>query len=523
MTRCMASFARLILVTAAAASRCDFQRVSADSLTKGFAKIHNEPLLITDTAWSRANASQKAFRQIFGRLPVQLTRNLEFQSRVGSKPEAINSTFGAWVDSLAQGDVPYLFEFCHHALCEEMESAYGVPELLQESSMRMYLSAGKVAKGVAFHQHRQTWGLLLAGRKVWYVAPPLQLSVPPFRHKEEAELEGISSLQRCEQEEGEVVYLPRDWWHATFNKADWNLAIGGQGQIAGSAFQANRGELDAKAVKKMSKMERDSLRRSAVENGHVDALELLIAAKALVFPSLKGWTALHDASKADAAVLDLLLDQRLDLNAAETGGKTVAHNNPSKEALELLLLNRADLSVVDQGAVTVAHEAAFRGHVGSLQLLAKAGISRSEPCSNGATPAHFAAAEGHAAVLRELLSSRVDLTKPDFAGGSLAHHAASQGHLPALRLLLDEGLPSGADQFGRTLMHEAAASGVGQVLTELRARGFGADARGAQMAAEGGHVAVLKQLASWGVDVKSVDRGSVHSSEVLEFLHGSEL
>ena len=314
MTRCMASFARLLV--AAAASRCDFQRVPAaagrepcsrykacfqgvgfglplvfwrsnsgfrcdvwrhcgetpnskttpqqgplfvlgaeDSLTKGFAKIHNEPLLITDTAWSRANASQKAFRQIFGRLPVQLTRNLEFQSRVGSKPEAINSTFGAWVDSLAQGDVPYLFEFCHHALCEEMESAYGVPELLQESSMRMYLSAGKVAKGVAFHQHRQTWGLLLAGRKVWYVAPPLQLSVPPFRHKEEAELEGISSLQRCEQEEGEVVYLPRDWWHATFNKADWNLAIGGQGQIAGSAFQANRGELDAKAVKKMSKME----------------------------------------------------------------------------------------------------------------------------------------------------------------------------------------------------------------------------------------------------------------------------
>ena len=53
----------------------------------------------------------------------------------------------------------------------------------------------------------------------------------------------------------------------------------------------------------MRSKERDSLRRSAVENGHVDALELLITAKALVFPSLKGWTALHDASKADAAVL----------------------------------------------------------------------------------------------------------------------------------------------------------------------------------------------------------------------------
>lgn len=39
---------------------------------------------------------------------------------------------------------------------------------------------------------------------------------------------------------------------------------------------------------------------------------------------------------------------------------------------------------------------------------------------------------------------------------------------------------------------QAASSGVGRVLTELRARGFGADARGAQMAAEGGHVAVLR-------------------------------
>ena len=32
--------------------------------------------------------------------PVQLTRNIEFQSRSGTKPEAVNTTFGAWVETL---------------------------------------------------------------------------------------------------------------------------------------------------------------------------------------------------------------------------------------------------------------------------------------------------------------------------------------------------------------------------------------------------------------------------------------
>ena len=113
------------------------------------------------------------------------------------------------------------------------------------------MNTGTVAKGVAFHQHRQTWGWLLAGSKVWYVAAPGTLQFQPHRHVEEAKLQS-AGVQRCVQEEGEIVFLPRDWWHATFNKADWNLAIGGQGEISSRAYEAVRGA-DAAKIRKLPK------------------------------------------------------------------------------------------------------------------------------------------------------------------------------------------------------------------------------------------------------------------------------
>ena len=39
-----------------------------------------------------------------------------------------------------------------------------------------------------------------------------------------------AGLSKCVQDEGEVVYLPDMWWHATFNEGDWALAVGGQGE-----------------------------------------------------------------------------------------------------------------------------------------------------------------------------------------------------------------------------------------------------------------------------------------------------
>jgi len=225
------------------------------SLEEGFEKEHMSPLLIEGTTWNSANASRDAFRRVFEHIPVQLTRNIEFQSRSGTKPEAVNTTFGAWVETLSEEDsIPFVFEFCNGALCQKIESSFGIPEYLKKSCMILYINAGKTSNGVAFHQHWQTWGHLLAGKKMWYVSPPGNTPSRPFRYENENQLMK-DGFQVCEQNEGEIVFLPKDWWHATFNKADWNLAIGGQGGIGIGEYDAAR-KLDETKLKAMSKEER---------------------------------------------------------------------------------------------------------------------------------------------------------------------------------------------------------------------------------------------------------------------------
>ena len=228
-------------------------------MPQGFEQEFAEPLVIEGAHFKHENASRSAFRKLFGDNPVLLTRNVEFQSRAGTKPEAVNSTFGAWMDTLSEKEsIPYVFEFCNGDLCPKIESSFGIPDFLKASSMILYLNAGKAANGVAFHQHWQTWGLLLAGQKTWYVSPPGKTPRHPHRYSDESTLSTLATarggLLRCLQEEGEIVFLPKDWWHATFNKADWNLAIGGQGRIEGGIYDAAR-SLDGTKLKKMSKEE----------------------------------------------------------------------------------------------------------------------------------------------------------------------------------------------------------------------------------------------------------------------------
>ena len=225
------------------------------SLEEGFEKEHTTPLLIEGTAGNTANASRDAFRRVFAANRVQLTRNIEFQSRSGTKPEAVNTTFGEWVDTLSEeNSIPFVFEFCNGALCNQIESSFGIPEYLKKSCMILYINAGKASNGVAFHQHWQTWGHLLAGKKIWYVSEPSNIPFRPYRYADEEQL-AKAGFQVCEQNEGEVVFLPKDWWHATFNKADWNLAIGGEGGLASGEYDAAH-KFDEAKLKTMSTEER---------------------------------------------------------------------------------------------------------------------------------------------------------------------------------------------------------------------------------------------------------------------------
>ena len=84
--------------------------------------------------------------------------------------------------------------------------------------------AGPRGSGVSLHQHTSAWNALVRGRKRWYLLPPLTMWGPTDLPTREW-LRTVYPIMRqrgdplyeCAQEEGEVIYVPGDWYHATLN------------------------------------------------------------------------------------------------------------------------------------------------------------------------------------------------------------------------------------------------------------------------------------------------------------------
>ena len=65
------------------------------------------------------------------------------------------------------------------------------------------------------------------------VAPPQErLPLHPHRYHDEQTLLRLRGLQYCTQQPGTAVILPDGYWHATYQKGPWSLAIGGQGLVS---------------------------------------------------------------------------------------------------------------------------------------------------------------------------------------------------------------------------------------------------------------------------------------------------
>lgn len=115
-----------------------------------------------------------------------------------------------------------------------------------------------VAVGHGMHRHAAAWLAQLAGRKVWWIAPPgapmagVELrnaaGRPNFPYKALSEEEGgwpcawllrqdlvptgNVTVRRCVQHPGAVMVLPAGWWHMTCSLDAFNIAVGGQDAVA---------------------------------------------------------------------------------------------------------------------------------------------------------------------------------------------------------------------------------------------------------------------------------------------------
>lgn len=344
-----------------------------------------------------------------------------------------------------------LFENHWHRVHRALRGAYEIPQQLSCVGERPVFVAGRRGTGLSFQRHSESWMAQAFGRKVWVLVPgtnprPTQRRAwwrilpldggggrprcgwcakraAPGRQRDKLEWMGgketssndssgsraaaatLTSLppnpslppdtRICLAHPGDVVFVPKGWWHASVNIDDLNLGIGWEGSCHG---------WDA-AMK-------------AVLTGDVEAVERwCTSGEPVTMGALK-----LAAQAGDSAMVKMLL---------EKGG-----------GLKVLR---------EQGAGDVVVAAADTGQVEMLEMLRDAGanVAFAKDSALQSTALHCAAKCGHVRMFSWLLSAKADIEEADSYGKPM-HYAAYHGHIEVLSVLMSakasiEGSTSCAD------------------------------------------------------------------------------
>lgn len=107
---------------------------------------------------------------------------------------------------------------------------YAVPDLVQHVNSFAILSTMTRGQSHEFHKHGESWIAQAAGHKVWYFLPPTVER--PTKVNACGYLDGTVTpppgITTCTQSPGDVIWFPKDWYHATCSLSEWNIAIGAQ-------------------------------------------------------------------------------------------------------------------------------------------------------------------------------------------------------------------------------------------------------------------------------------------------------
>jgi len=316
---------------------------------------------------------------------------------------------------------PYVFSWFSG---QQLYKALPIPVDLMKSFMwHGFLSIGHyptkktTGVGIGLHVHDATWVAQVAGTKTWVVAPPGNPPGAPYQ-KYEA-YSASDRLQRCTQHEGEIVFLPGGWWHATENRG-WSFAYGFQRSNFYDNVPASAHRLIAQAaIGNVAALEdanlqrsRDSLAEIAFVNGHVEVVNFLDKEAALSKDQLRMGLEIS-AMSAHASLFQLLMPRTISKKKNfPKWAKPVAEGavaGGSEEILRLLLDARASVHKPDDEGQRPLHLAAKRGHACCVQLLLQKRANKDDKNSYGLTPLQLASEPGAAHTsVRRLLESRDD-------------------------------------------------------------------------------------------------------------------
>jgi len=139
----------------------------------------------------------------------------------------------------------------------------GLPAVPGKGFPNPVLSLGARGEGTSLHRHGHAMLGLLSGRKLWLVAP--ETVNPPMRtlrwdhwarHMKWPFVRNLTDNGRwtlCVQEPGDVIILPKGWWHGTANLKE-GLGIGRQNAIYRKVYQE-----DSKRLKNIAETDADNL------------------------------------------------------------------------------------------------------------------------------------------------------------------------------------------------------------------------------------------------------------------------
>jgi len=181
------------------------------------------------------------------------------------------------------------------------------------------------------------------------------------------------------------------------------------------------------------------------------------------------------AEQGDRATVRALLQQGIDVNAAQGGGTTALHwaaRANDVEMAEMLLYAGANVRATTRlGAHTPLLFASKHGNASMVETLLAAGADASDATTTGATVLMFASASGSIESVRLLLDREPDVNARESSGGQTAlMFAAANGRHPVIEVLIERGADVSllTDVIDVPTLNKAIQDGFKKRLEDLR-------------------------------------------------------
>ncbi|CAK9293553.1 unnamed protein product [Gordionus sp. m RMFG-2023] len=237
---------------------------------------------------------------------------------------------------------------------------------------------------------------------------------------------------------------------------------------------------------------------------------------------INSWTPLLVASESgNIEIVKLLLQNHARVDIFDEQGKAALHlacENGHSDVVDELMANKAYVNIKSKLGITPLHLAALNGYDQlCATLIKKYGASIMSFSLNKKTPLHLAAQAGQVAVCDELLKLGGRPNLFDTTGHAPIHLAAENNHPNVVKLFLLNKpiLVKLATQAGNTCAHIAAIKGSIDVIRELMKfdlkvvteyRNKDTLSTPLHLAAEGGHIAIIKLLIEAGASPKEENK-----------------